>query len=107
MPVETPPLVTGVKEQDPTGPLTFELTQNYPNPFNPATTMEFAVPREVRVRLEVFNVLGQSIAVLADGVHTAGYHRVSFDASSEPSGLYLYRLSGDGITLTMKMALVR
>jgi hypothetical protein len=88
-------------------PTVFTIEQNYPNPFNPATTIEFSVPHESRVRIEVFNLLGQTVATPVDGTRTAGFHRVVFDASALPSGLYLYRLTSDGVTLMKKMTLVR
>jgi hypothetical protein len=88
-------------------PTVFTLEQNYPNPFNPTTTIEFAVPHEARVRIEVFNLLGQTVAIPVDGMRTAGFHRVVFEASALPSGLYLYRLTSDGVTMLKKMTLVR
>ncbi len=73
-------------------PKAFALEQNYPNPFNPATTISYALPQSSRVRLSVFNMLGQEIAVLADGLESAGYRSATFDAGSIPSGVYFYRL---------------
>ncbi len=69
----------------------FSLEQNYPNPFNPSTSIRFALPTASSVRLEVFNVLGQKVAVLHDGQLTAGYHTMHWTATVA-SGLYFYRL---------------
>ncbi len=88
-------------------PTEFALSQNYPNPFNPTTEIEFAVPRASKVRLEVFNILGQSVATLFDGQAPAGVHRVTFDASSNPSGIYFYRLAYNGGSVTKKMVFVK
>ncbi len=83
------------------------LAQNYPNPFNPATAITYELASPGPVRLEVFDAIGRSVAVLADGVQPAGRHSVHFDASGLPSGLYVYRLQAGGAPLTKKMTLTR
>jgi len=84
-----------------------ELRANYPNPFNPTTTIEFTLPHPQEIRLEVYNVLGQRVVLLAEGVHTAGVHRVRFNGSEAASGVYLYRLISEGGAVSRKMILVR
>ncbi len=88
-------------------PTSFALDQNYPNPFNPATTIEFAVPKETHVTLEVYNLLGQRIAILVDDVRPAGYYAQRFDASALGTGLYFYRLSTGEVSFLKKMLLVK
>ncbi|MBD3402390.1 T9SS type A sorting domain-containing protein [candidate division GN15 bacterium] len=90
----------------------FEVAQNYPNPFNPSTTIEFALPGPSVVILEVFNVMGQRVAVLADRVHPAGHHAVVWDGtdyagSRVSSGIYFYRLRSSFGVATHKMLLVK
>jgi hypothetical protein len=68
----------------------YGLEQNYPNPFNPSTTIEFALPKDSRVEIKIFNILGQQMASLYSGVQTAGYHHVVWDASNYVSGVYFY-----------------
>ena len=81
---------TGVNE--PAGTVTrFSLEQNYPNPFNPSTTLRYGLPSRSRVRLVVYNVLGQIVAHLIDGEQSAGWHSIAWDANVA-SGLYFYRL---------------
>jgi hypothetical protein len=84
--------VNGVNEKKPL-PTEFALSQNYPNPFNPSTVIEFALPRDSRVKLEVFNILGQQVMTLVDEMRPAGYHSVLVDGKALSSGMYLYRLS--------------
>ena len=68
--------------------------RNYPNGFSGQTTIEYWIPEEMSVSVRVYNVLGQSIATLADGVQRAGRHALQFTAAgSLPSGLYLAVLS--------------
>lgn len=85
----------------------YSLEQNYPNPFNPATNISYSVPNRGTVSLKVFNMLGQEVATLVNGVKTAGSHTVSFDASKLASGMYIYRLTAGGATITKKMMLIK
>jgi hypothetical protein len=83
------------------------LGQNSPNPFNPATTIEYVLPQQTQVSLEVYNVVGQRVAQLVDGVQSAGSHRVVFDARDLASGVYLYRLQTPASVLTKKLVVVK
>ncbi len=94
-------------------PAKFELMQNYPNPFNPTSTIAFAIPKNARVNLSVYNVLGQKVAELINGVQSAGYHSVTWDAGNFASGIYIYRIKAEAIdgsstfTATRKMVLLK
>jgi len=86
----------------------FFLFQNYPNPFNPTTTIKYALPKASKVKLEVFNVLGQKVAVLVNTHKAAGYHQVTFNGSGLPSGVYYYRMETDkGFVQTRKLVLLK
>ncbi len=96
----------GIDEQ--TGlPKEFALYQNYPNPFNPTTTIGFALPKESQVRIEVFNVLGQRVELLVDGVVKAGNHVISFNAGRLASGVYFYIMRAGDRTFKQKMLLMK
>ena len=73
-------------------PGTFSIGQNYPNPFRASTTIGVELPEATDVLLEVYNLLGQRIATVADGLYEAGSHTFSFDARDLPSGTYIYRI---------------
>lgn len=88
-------------------PETFMLMQNYPNPFNPTTTIEFALPEATHASLTVYDMLGRRVAVITDGMLSAGPHQVSFDAGNLPSGTYFYRLESEKIVETRSMILVK
>lgn len=88
-------------------PSTIELSQNFPNPFNPSTSIRFALPESQHVRLSVYNMLGQEVAVLVNGVQPAGVATVSFDASNLSSGMYIYRLTTGAETVSRKMLLLK
>ncbi len=97
-------------EQDNVRPLTFALEQNYPNPFNPATGILFTLPESGHATLHVYDITGRRVATLVDGFLDRGEHRVQFDAGDAhgiSSGVYLYRLTAAGGSLTRKMTVVK
>jgi len=85
----------------------FALFQNYPNPFNPTTTIRFALPVESRVKINIYNSLGQLVETLADKDMKAGYHEINFNASGLASGVYFYKLTSGNFVETRKMLLMK
>jgi hypothetical protein len=90
-----------------TAPTKFELKQNYPNPFNPQTTIDFTLAQTGFVSLKIYNLMGQEVMTLIDGVETAGAHSVFFDASGLSSGTYFYAMKSGEFTDTKSMVLVK
>lgn len=89
-------------------PSELRLDQNYPNPFNPATSIQFGLPKDTRVTLSIYNMLGQIVAQILDNkAMKAGTHQVQFDASLLSSGTYLYKIETDNQTITKKMMLIK
>lgn len=86
---------------------TYRLDGNYPNPFNPQTTIRYALPEQVHVRLEVFDVLGRRVALLVDAVQEGGSHEAAFDAAQLPGGMYLYRIRAGAFEQTHRMLLLK
>ena len=85
----------------------FALHQNYPNPFNPQTTIKFSLPEAQLVNLSVYNMLGQQVLTLVDRELPAGYHTAKWYAGNIASGVYIYRLTSNGKSLTQKMLLMK
>jgi len=96
----------------------FALEQNYPNPFNPSTTISYTVGRPgsamtpIATRLVIYNTLGQKVATLVDEIQSPGTYTVVWDGANESgeavaSGVYLYRLENDDLTMTRKMILLK
>jgi len=83
------------------------LNQNYPNPFNPTTTFSFEISKPGKVKLSVFNMIGQEVAILQNNILTSGTHSINFDGSNLASGTYFYRLETNGQTLTKKFTLIK
>ncbi len=104
-PNEDAPIVVSIETEE--LPTQVTLNQNYPNPFNPSTTIRFALPTSGKVRLEVYSILGQRMAVLVSGQQPAGWHTVTLNASTWSSGTYIYRLQADGMTMTRKFLLLK
>ncbi|SMO51088.1 T9SS type A sorting domain-containing protein [Gracilimonas mengyeensis] len=85
-----------------------ELAQNYPNPFNPSTNINYGLPKNAEVTLEVFDLLGRKVSTLINReTKQAGRHTVRFDAGSLASGLYLYRLKVGNTVITRKLTLIK
>jgi hypothetical protein len=86
----------------------FELLRNYPNPFNPATNMQFSVPQDGYASLKVYNMLGQEVATLFDGMAQAGHYiSATFDGSRFASGVYFSRLQYNGKSLVQRMLMTK
>ena len=104
----------GADIDDPDGerPDRFFLSQNYPNPFNPSTTIEYAVPNQSAVTIDIYNQVGQLIRRLVSETQPAGAYSVVWDGKNSrgqqvASGVYLYRIVTDDIALSRKMVLLK
>ncbi len=97
---------TSISQQSALG-TKYSLSQNYPNPFNPATQIVYELPRESRVLLEIYNILGEKVATLVDQLEQAGRHRVWWNPETIPSGVYFYRLQTGSFIETKKLLLLR
>jgi hypothetical protein len=88
-------------------PLDFKLEQNFPNPFNPTTKITFGLSRKCKVKLEVFNALGERIAILLNNIMMAGIHSIDFNASHLSIGIYLYRIDTGDFQATKRMLVIK
>ena len=88
-------------------PAEFSLSQNYPNPFNPSTSIKYSVPSNEYVSLKIYDVLGKEVATLVNQEMNAGIYEVQFDASQFTSGVYIYRLITEDLSISKKMILIK
>jgi hypothetical protein len=88
-------------------PEQYILYPNFPNPFNANTQIVYELPKAGQISLNVFNLLGEEVTNLVDGMQTAGRHTVEFDGSGLASGVYLYRLQAEGFVQAKKMVLIK
>ena len=102
------PRVTEVRAEDAgRRPASYSLEQNYPNPFNPSTTIRYALPRAAEVTVEVYNTLGQQVALLVHGRQDAGVYAARFDAGNLASGVYICRLRTSDYVQSRRLLLLR
>jgi len=95
---EADPEPTAVALEETSQPTLFALEQNYPNPFNPQTTIRYTLPATAQAELSIYDITGQRLSTLVDGLQPAGTHQIRFDAVDLANGLYFYRLrAGDRI----------
>ncbi len=85
----------------------FALAQNYPNPFNPVTNIEFSLPEDELVKIEVYNILGEKVSVLINSYLPAGLHTIEFNGDVLPSGLYFYTMRAGDFSTVRKMTLLK
>lgn len=109
--VKSVSLVLDVDDDDEL-PLGYSLAQNYPNPFNPTTTIEYSVPVTSHIRLTVYNIRGQTITILDDGIKPPGQYELTWNGSDAggsqvASGVYFYRLETGQSIETRKMVLLK
>ncbi len=87
--------------------VSYSLSQNYPNPFNPSTKIQFSIPSNAFVKIEVFNILGERVEVLCNEYLNKGFYVKEFDGSTFSSGVYIYRLSAGNFIQVKKMTLIK
>ncbi len=107
--IELPMLnfVIGINPISTLVPDKFSLSQNYPNPFNPATKFKFQIAKLSNVKINVYDITGRQVATIIDKQLQPGTYEADFDGSSFTSGIYFYRMIGDGFIETKKMILIK
>ena len=115
--ITTPDAINSIGTDAQQTPAQFMLEQNYPNPFNPSTNIDYNLPFDSKVSLEVYNIIGNKIAQLVNEEQLAGYYSVNFNSSSInrniSSGVYFYRITavdkttGNNFSAIKKMILLK
>lgn len=108
-------ILTSVNDLNIGIPKNYQVEQNYPNPFNPSTVIRYGLPTESDVTVTVYNILGEEVVKLFDGIQSAGFHEINFNATGLSSGIYIYKISAGnslsdserGFTQIKKMLLMK
>jgi hypothetical protein len=95
IPVSVDDIAAGIPED-------YILRQNYPNPFNPSTVIRYGLPKKSKVVITIFDITGKTVEVIENSIKDAGYHKVSWQSHSVPSGIYFYRLQADNFVTVKK-----
>ena len=102
--VYEPPVVAGMVGFLPDK---FALHQNYPNPFNPITTIQYELPQRSEVEITIFDLLGKKVTTLVTETQEAGYKSIQWNATTVPSGMYLYQIRAREFVQTRKMVVLK
>jgi hypothetical protein len=103
---------SGIGEELQMIPKEMKLFQNFPNPFNPSTTIQYSLHKSSRIRLDIYNLLGQKIKTFINSFQDTNEHLVVWDGTNDfdnpvNSGIYFYRLQANNLLLQKKMILTR
>lgn len=88
-------------------PEEFQLLQNFPNPFNNSTTIVFKIAAERKIKLKLYDALGNEIRTITEGVYPSGLHTIHFSGNGLASGIYIYRLISDGVDISKKLIFLK
>lgn len=86
---------------------TFNISQNYPNPFNPVTTINYEIEKTGLVKIAIYDILGNEVDIPINQVINAGVHKLVYDASKIPAGIYFYRMEIFDFRQTRKMIIIK
>ncbi|MFA6541798.1 MAG: T9SS type A sorting domain-containing protein [Bacteroidota bacterium] len=109
--VNNPSFILNVYEHQ-LPPASFHLDQNFPNPFNPATTIRYSLSKQALASITIYNILGQKVRTVLNEVKNAGTYEVEWNGRSDggisvASGMFFYRMTTDGFTMTKKMLMLK
>jgi hypothetical protein len=102
-----PPVISVVNAHNFSIPEDYAVVQNYPNPFNPSTIIKYSIPTDGFVKLAVYNLLGEEVALLVSTQQKGGRYEVEFNASSLVSGTYIYRIESNNFVAAKKLMLLK
>lgn len=100
-------IVVGINNITNSIPDNFVLYQNYPNPFNPSTIINYLLPVSNYVKLTIYDIMGREIITLVNEKQNAGNYKIEWNASNNPSGIYIYKLTSGSFTEAKKMILIK
>ena len=84
-----------------------QLFQNYPNPFNPSTTIKYSVPAQSKIKITLYDIIGNEVSTLFDGIQPSGIHEINLRADDIPSGVYFISMNAENFSKAIKITLMK
>ena len=85
----------------------YQLFQNYPNPFNPSTTIKYSVPAQSKIKIALYDIIGNEVSTLFDGIQPSGIHEINLTADNLPSGVYFISMTAENFSKAIKITLMK
>ncbi len=85
----------------------YQLSQNYPNPFNPSTTIKYSVPVQSKIKITLYDIIGNEVSTLFDGIQSSGIHEINLKADNLPSGVYFISMTAENFSKVIKITLLK
>ncbi|MCH7772048.1 MAG: T9SS type A sorting domain-containing protein [Bacteroidetes bacterium] len=85
----------------------YQLFQNYPNPFNPNTSIKYSVPVQSKIKITLYDIIGNEVSTLFDGIQQSGAHEINLTADNLPSGVYFVSMTAENFSRAIKITLMK
>ncbi|MCH8034155.1 MAG: T9SS type A sorting domain-containing protein, partial [Bacteroidetes bacterium] len=85
----------------------YQLSQNYPNPFNPSTTIKYSVPSQSKIKIALYDIIGNEVSTLFEGVQRTGIHEINLTADNLSSGVYFVSMTAQNFNKVIKITLMK
>jgi len=85
----------------------YQLFQNYPNPFNPSTTIKYSVPVQSKIKIDLYDIIGNEVSTLFEGIQESGVHDIYLTADNLPSGVYFVSMTSENFSKAIKITLMK
>jgi len=85
----------------------YQLFQNYPNPFNPSTSIKYSIPVQSKIKIGLYDIIGNEVSILFEGIQQSGVHNINLNADNFPSGVYFVAMAAENFSKTIKITLMK
>jgi hypothetical protein len=85
----------------------YQLFQNYPNPFNPSTSIKYSIPSQSKLKISLYDIIGNEVSVLFEGIQESGVHNINLTADNLPSGVYFVSMTAENFSKAIKITLMK
>ena len=85
----------------------YQLFQNYPNPFNPSTSIKYSIPAQSKIKISLYDIIGNEVSTLFEGIQESGVHNINLTADNLPSGVYFVSMTAENFSKAIKITLMK